>query len=305
LHICGVLRLANRWKDALRWKFMTDPLEAPVPKRPLFFAFSTLGCHQAGWEEAAALAKAHGFPGLELRALKGGVDLAAKLEETFGTPAAMQEAVAASGLRVASLDSSLRLLGPQEEHQREVAALASWADGLGVPYLRVFDGGAFGEGRYPGIRAALRQALGAWEELRRKEGFRCGLMIETHWALTDPEACARLGEESEAEGGTLNLLWDSCHTWNHAGAGLVEAWERLKPWVRHVHIKDAVRDPSSPKGIRYVLPGAGELSMPALLDALERDGFAGPVSLEWERMWNPELPPLDEALRAGARAGWW
>jgi hypothetical protein len=38
---------------------------------------------------------------------------------------------------------------------------------------------------------------------------------------------------------------------------------------------------------------------------LRADDFAGPVSLEWERMWHPYLPSLDEALTAATASQWW
>jgi hypothetical protein len=44
--------------------------------------------------------------------------------------------------------------------------------------------------------------------------------------------------------------------------------------------------------------------MGALREAI-RDEYAGPVSLEWERLWHPELAPLEDALEAAKRNDWW
>jgi hypothetical protein len=44
--------------------------------------------------------------------------------------------------------------------------------------------------------------------------------------------------------------------------------------------------------------------MAALREALG-SGYAGAVSLEWERQWHPELPPLADALRSAAARSWW
>jgi hypothetical protein len=38
---------------------------------------------------------------------------------------------------------------------------------------------------------------------------------------------------------------------------------------------------------------------------LRADNFAGPVSLEWERLWHPYLPPLDVALACAEKNRWW
>jgi hypothetical protein len=45
--------------------------------------------------------------------------------------------------------------------------------------------------------------------------------------------------------------------------------------------------------------------MTPLKAELRAANFSGPVSLEWERMWHPYLPPLDEALTVAAARGWW
>jgi sugar phosphate isomerase/epimerase len=144
--------------------------------------------------------------------------------------------------------------------------------------------------------------LDRWQRWREEKGISCELMVETHWALTDPKDCLRLGKES---GGRLTLLWDIGHTWNRRWVAPHEDWPMLKPLVRHIHIKDAVKDTTTPKGLKHVLPGSGEMPVVPLLEALDRDGFSGPVSLEWECFWNPEMPPLEEALASGRRHGWW
>ncbi len=271
-------------------------------KRGLCFSFSTLGCPRAGWDEAARLARLHGFSGIELRALNGSIDLPPQLEETFVTPGGMAGAARDSGVPVVALDTSLRLIEAGEEAWNEVLALAPWADASQIPFLRVFDGGASGAAADPEVRAALRRALETWSALRAKHGFACDLMVEAHWALADPQACVRLGEELEARGRNLHLLWDIGHTWNQAGLEPEKGWALLRRWVRHIHVKDGVREGEK---FRHMLPGEGAISVIPLLAALERDGFAGPVSLEWEWMWNPELPPLESALESGRRHGWW
>jgi len=45
--------------------------------------------------------------------------------------------------------------------------------------------------------------------------------------------------------------------------------------------------------------------MAALRSQLVADGYAGVVSLEWERLWHAELPALDLALQAARSNKWW
>ena len=82
-------------------------------------------------------------------------------------------------------------------------------------------------------------------------------------------------------------------------------WRAIRSGVVHVHVKDSVGQPSARHPFTYVLPGDGEFPVSPLLAALQADGFDGPVSLEWERMWHPYLPSLDAALTVAAVRHWW
>ena len=87
------------------------------------------------------------------------------------------------------------------------------------------------------------------------------------------------------------------HLGNYAGA--------IRPAVVHVHVKDSISVPSAKHPFTYVLPGDGDFPIRPLLTALEADRFAGPVSLEWEKVWHPYLPPLEHALWTAGERGWW
>jgi len=45
-----------------------------------------------------------------------------------------------------------------------------------------------------------------------------------------------------------------------------------------------------------VMPGEGSYPIDDLAVAIENSGWRGWVSLEWERMWHPELPSVVVAL---------
>ena len=60
-----------------------------------------------------------------------------------------------------------------------------------------------------------------------------------------------------------------------------------------MHIKDHFR---LPEGTRLVGTGQGEIPLRAIVESLLEDGYDGYFSLEWEKMWHPELAPLEEEL---------
>jgi sugar phosphate isomerase/epimerase len=132
-------------------------------------------------------------------------------------------------------------------------------------------------------------------------GWRVDVMIETHDALTTAAAIRRL----LAVVPDAAILWDSHHTWKKGGEDPVVTWRAIRGHVVHVHVKDSVSVPSARHPFSYVSPGEGEFPMTPLMAELRAANFPGPVSLEWERMWHPYLPPLDEALTVAAARGWW
>lgn len=260
--------------------------------------FSTLGCPKLGLDAALRLARAHKFAAIELRALGGTIDVPAHLAAQFGTPDVFGARMRGETLQVVAFDTSLKLVEtPEEEWTRTLAAFLPWAEAIGGANIRVFDGGATG-GDEDVARMAAR--LRWWQALREARGWRSELMIETHDSLFTAERIAAL--VGAAPGAAI--LWDSHHTWKRGAEDPVTTWKAIGSHVVHIHIKDSVSRPSERHPYTYVLPGTGEFPVFGLLAELRRD-FTGPVSLEWELMWHPYLPPLGDALDAATRAGWW
>lgn len=260
--------------------------------------FSTLGCPEDTLEEVMARALRFGFGTLELRALAGTLDLPAYLGQHYREPGRWAARLAAAGLEVAALDTSCRLTGAGEEARAELEAILPWAEAVGGVYLRVFDANA---GAAAGDRAEALRLLEWWSDARARHGWRSDLMIETHDTLVTGAAITSF--LAEAPPGT-RLLWDAHHTWRKGGEDPVATWTRIGPAVVHLHVKDSVARPSARHPFTYVLPGTGEFPMRPLLARLQAEDYRGVLSLEWERKWIPELPPLDAALEA-ARDGWW
>lgn len=255
------------------------------------YCFSTLGCSELSLHETADLAERHGITSVELRALSGTIDLIAALTAEFGTPARFATFLRERNLRVAALNTSMRLFG--SDSLSEIAPFIDWAEAANVANLRIFDGG-----KKIGAEDLDRSAtlLDNWQALRQIRGLNVDLMIETHDALSDFGQLLTFIEQVPA----ARILWDTHHTWAK-GADLDTIWRRIKRNVVHLHVKDSIADGDGER--RYVLPGQGEFPIAALLSILLPNERQIPLSLEWERHWHPQLPPLADALKA-ARS-WW
>lgn len=260
--------------------------------------FSSLGCPELDLDQTLALATKHRLDGVELRALGGTVELAAYFERTFLSPEALAEKLRGRPVNVRAIGTSFKIVENERSEREKLLAVLPWAEAAGVPWLRVFDGGRTADEAEVG-RAA--ETMAWWRELRRERGWRTDLMVETHDSLFTAAAIGRL--LALAPGSAI--LWDTHHTWKRGGENPEATWRAIRGSVVHAHVKDSVSRPSARHDWTYVLPGAGEFPMAGLRAAWATDQFAGPVSLEWERLWHPYLPSLDEALSAAAARHWW
>lgn len=217
-------------------------------------------------------------PAIELRTLGGTNELAIYLESRYGVPDRLADTVLASGIRIASLDSSVSLIGSVESDRGELLVLLPWARAAGASGIRVFDGGERGD-------AVELASAGVLLEWWRDLAVPVDLLVETHDALAQPAALQAFIEQYP----TAQLLWDTHHTWKQGHELPSSTWARLRGHATHLHVKDS-------GSIGYVPPGDGTFPFGDLVDALKADHFAGVISLEWERHWYPDLLPIDVAL---------
>jgi sugar phosphate isomerase/epimerase len=261
-------------------------------------AISTLGCFEFTLPQIAGLAREYSLDAVELRGVAGELDLPAHFAAAYGTPHNLVTEVRRLGLRIVSLDTSFRLADGSESDRASLLAYVPWADALGVRWLRVFDGGSPQD---PMTQSRALETLTWWRRERRAHGWSCDLLMETHDALFTADAINRF---TDAAGG-IAILWDSHHTWKRGNEDPVTTWRAIRSHVVHIHVKDSVSQPSGKHSYTYMLPGEGEFPAVALFAALRVDDYRGVVSLEWERLWHPELAPVADALTSAAKRNWW
>jgi sugar phosphate isomerase/epimerase len=281
-------------------------------------SFSTLACPEWNWQEVLQYGVQYGYDGVEVRLLKGEVDLLAAPELRPHELPARRREMEDSGFVICGLSSSVRFDEPtagQRTARLETGyRYLDLAHELGAPFVRVF-----GDVLPPGADASVEQATidQICEGLNRL-GERAAeadvdVLIETHGDFADSTRMQRLMRQVVSP--VLGLLWDTHHPWRFYGEPLPATFERLRPWVRHTHWKDSVTR-SVPRGTGhsteaaaqahslmsghrpadYVLFGGGEFPAHEALRLLADAGYAGWYSLEWEKAWHPEIEPPEVAL---------
>ena len=289
-----------------------------VERLTMPLAFSTLGCPGASLAQVIEIARTAGATGVELRAAEGefvytGMGSAAR--------AAVATELAAAGLQVLVLASYVRVCAPVDDTDpagqltgdpvlAELLAAVELAADLSAgntgqrAQLRVFPGAGLdpcGPGAEPladmaaaDLRAARRLNAAA----TRARDLGVDILLETHDSHPRGADVLRILAHVDDDA-PVRVIWDLMHPWRHDETPEQTA-ALLAESLAYAQYKDGVRTGGT-HNVVLTLPGEGQLPllrMNALVSEIAAArGITDPwVSLEWERTWHPDLPPVSEAL---------
>jgi sugar phosphate isomerase/epimerase len=264
--------------------------------------FSTLGCPDYTVNQVIDIAVKNDFAGVEIRFLRGQVELAQLEELSVDQIAETRRRFSDAGVDVVCIDSSIRFTSTSEDEQRAQLELAEQncriAVGLGARFIRVFGGTLptwlLSEDDRRRHLAGVARGLNAVAELTANQGVTT--LLETHDDFCTSGAIEELWAEGVSE--KVGILWDSLHTFRF-GEAPHETWRLLGDRVRHVHMKDS--RVASPDQFDFALPGEGNAPLPEIVSTLVDNGYDGYVDFEWEKAWHPEIEPPEVAIPAFAR----
>jgi sugar phosphate isomerase/epimerase len=268
-------------------------MTAPVNSTALSWGISTLGCAEMSLSQIGNLLHEFGLRELEMRAVDGRMDLPQWANESGWTPVRAAAFLKQQQLNFRVAGSSFKLVGNDEKSRDDMVKFSHWADSWGASYVRAFGGGTWGTPLTDTDYNQAAHTVAWWYRERTRRGWRTQLLLETHDAFSASSPCRELMERLTEP---IGVIWDSHHTWRLGGESPHESWAQLSKWIRHVHLKDSISKSSARHPFTYVLPGDGEAPLQQIAGILGEHRFAGAISLEWERLWHPYLPPLREAL---------
>nr|WSX48296.1 sugar phosphate isomerase/epimerase [Streptomyces sp. NBC_00974] len=248
------------------------------------YALSTLGLPGTPLERSAALAAAHGYEGLELRAhpeepLHPGSSATERAAGLRTLTAARVTVLGIAGY------AKVAAPGPDEAVLGEIHALVQLAADLEAPYVRVFPGG----GVQPGAEAddrAVRRLLAA-APLAERHGVR--ILLETHDSHRTAAAAARVLDRVAHR--ATGALWDVLHTWL-GGESPAESSRALAAHLGYVQVKDV----ASAQDLTPVGLGGGALPLAEAVALVPRDGW---LCWEYEKRWYPDAAALPGQLARG------
>ncbi len=286
---------------------------------PLKISFSTLASPDWTWHDVVKYGPEFGYQGVELRLLSRETNLLINPDLQPSQWTVRRRELDDAGFRVCGLAASIRFDEPtaaaraeQLENGRRYLDLAV---ALGAEFIRVF-GDVLPKESQPTEREAafawIASGLRDLGEFAQPLGIQ--ILLETHGDFSaSPPAAEAMRRADHAH---VGLVWDTHHPWRFFNEPLAESWERLRPWTRHTHWKDSVLLPEAysksaagqlaaqaasalmagHRHADYVLFLGGEFPARECLRLLLESGYDGWHSLEWEKMWHPELLDPEVAL---------
>ncbi|MGI6684048.1 MAG: sugar phosphate isomerase/epimerase family protein [Bacillota bacterium] len=246
------------------------------------FAFSTLGCPDWLWEEIITVAADMGFDGVELRGIGSEIYLPHVKNFALEKIPALRERLSQLNLEIPCLTTGAFLFdrNEKEKAKQEVTDYVLLAAALGTPYVRVLgdrnpEPGSVDESL---VEENLRELLPLADENN------VTLLLETNGVYAESMKLARLLEKINHP--HLACLWDVHHPYRYFGEPVQETYTNLKPWIRHLHVKDSIVKEGK---IYYRMFGYGDIPLANVIRCLSMDDYQGYVVLEWVKRWCMDL----------------
>jgi sugar phosphate isomerase/epimerase len=256
-------------------------------------AFSTLGCPDWDLAKMIAGARKYGYDGIELRALRGSLDLPGCDEfaaEQIGTT---RDYLKREGIEICCVDTSCMFHSVDASDraaQVNIALVhADLAARLGAPLIRVFP-----DKIQPG---AQREETRDWivsclQEIAERMPPDVNVALETHGDFARAEAAVEIA--TLANHSKVKLIWDVANS-VAAGDLVQNAARTVQPYLAHIHLRDA-KPVAGAEHWLPVLAGSGRVSFSETVATIRELNYDGYISFEWEKYWHPEIEEPEIAL---------
>ena len=247
-------------------------------------AFSTLGCPEWSLRYAVEQAEALGFQAVEIRGIKDCLRSDTIEELLPENRAASLQFAKEHGIAFCCLGASASFHEAEKrgENREEALATVKTAAACGIPYVRVFGNDLVTDDEDAEIAAIAAQIRALCDESNE---YGMTILLEVHGDFNTSDRILKTAENVACD--NFGVIWDI----QHSREDPARFWSRTKHLIRHVHIKDSIQTKLCPVG-------KGDLPVAAIVRMLERDGYDGYFSLEWEKRWHPELRDAAEEFPA-------
>ena len=257
-------------------------------------SFSTLGCPEWDFDRIIGFANQKGFQGVEFRGILKEMELYNCPE--FNNKDHIQisrRKMEDKNLSIVCLGSSVVLhenVGPKRVEEIDKAKkYIDLAVSLNAKAIRVFPDKFLSKTEK---KISIQNMIETFNSItEHAKGTEVNILMETHGELLQSNDILTVIEN--VSGKNAGLVWDMANMWSKTREPVGEMYQRLKPFIKHTHIKDVILQDAV---VKDVLIGKGESPVFEAVDLLRKDEYAGFFSFEWEKRWHPELAEPELAI---------
>lgn len=245
------------------------------------FSFMSFSCPELNLDEMIAVAKKYGYDGIEPRISakhKHGVEM--NSSKSFRKEC--KEKSKESSIAFSCIATSCVYANPltNEDMISDTHGSIDLAADVGAPVIRVFGGGIPEEvTREEAIGLLVKSMQSVAGHAAERSVTVC---LETHDHWCDPKHLAEVMKRVNHPAIAVN--WDIMHPVRVAKATMDEAFQILKPWIKHAHFHDGV---TKKDGKLVMVPiGEGDIDHQRAVQLLKDSNYNGFLSGEWIN-WEP------------------
>jgi sugar phosphate isomerase/epimerase len=255
-------------------------------------SFTTLGCPDWDLDLIISRAVEYGFDAIDFRGINGEMNIY-KLSAFSDQILHTRDQIRDAGLKVSCFSSSVHMFSKEkfEQNMIEIKAYAKLCSLFQTRYIRIF-GGSIGEtGRPEAVETIIRH-FKEMSAIVKEHGVK--LLLETHDDWISCSDVKAVMEQVDPE--DVGVLWDLHHPYRVVGEQPEDTWAALSPWIEYTHVKDSMVLPDSGGQFQYCLTGEGSIPLEAMYKLLNRNGYDGYYTFEWEKKWHPDIQNAEEAF---------
>ena len=248
-------------------------------------SFSTKGWHNSSFQEFCEIAKDLKFSGIELHNIHN--KLFTDKDGAFHdyTANATLRRLYEQKLSLPCIDTICNPANRKEKQEslKEIFACIDIAANLHIPYVRL-------KAREAGAEQEKTEAMAEIiaEVLPEAEQKGITLLVETSGIYSDTAVLCELLDRFACD--NLAALWDMYSPYFIKGEEPEATIKNLGAYIKHVHIKDAVKTEGE---LEFCLIGEGEMPIQEMMLALRSVNYDGFISLEWDPKWCSELDDME------------
>jgi len=251
------------------------------------YAFMSFSCPELTLDEMLSTAKRFGYDGIEPRIVSGhkhGVEVEA---DAVARREIKQKAID-SGIALCCVATSCTYADPATKQEKidETLRCIDLAGDVEAPCIRVFGGVIPDDVSREKAIDLVAEALQSVSKHASERGVIVCMETHDHWC--DPAHVAKVMKRVNHT--AIGVNWDIMHPVRVVGATIDQAYETLKPWIRHVHFHDGV---TVGDNLELVPIGEGEIDHRRTVELLKAGGFQDFLSGEWigwDQGWEIHLP---------------